>query len=136
MSLFQFGFTHTRSQNTEGEVSTNGPSHMPSFESSGLGRAEYEECISQVAELADPNPSKKRRQRGSYSTYTPSDRARIGKYALENGNKSARLRFLKQLILKRESEFSEKFLKAYSEQLQKQKSQLNPQPATEICCQP
>lgn len=42
---------------------------MPSFESSGLGRAEYEECIFQVAELADPNPSKKE-DKGAHILHT------------------------------------------------------------------
>ena len=68
---------------------------MPSHEDSGLGRTEYEECISQISELSDPHPSKKRKLRGTYAVYTAADRARIGKYAAENGNKNARLRFLK-----------------------------------------
>ncbi len=58
---------------------------MPVFESSGLGRIEYDECVARVSEIADPNPSKKRRLRRTYTSYTPADRARIGKYATENG---------------------------------------------------
>jgi hypothetical protein len=69
---------------------------MPSYEESGLGRMEYEECILRVSEPSDLHPSKKRKLRGTYTVYTAADRARIGKYTVENGNKNATLRFLKE----------------------------------------
>lgn len=117
MSLFQFGFRCTnRSTNNQSEGNDlPGPSHMPSYENNGLGRIEYEECISQVSDLADPNPSKKKRRlRSTYITYTPADRANIGKYASENGNKNTRLHFLKDFPNLNESTVGN-FKKAYIE---------------------
>ncbi len=110
-------------------------SHMPYQEDSGLGRIEYNECISQVSELSDPRPSKKRRLRGAYTVYTPADRARIGKYAVENGNKNARLRFLKDFPSLNESTVRN-FKKSYVEKMNQQRKQMNPQPVTEIQIQP
>ena len=69
------------------------PPHMPSIEESGLGRVEYDQTIADVSDEADPLPKAKkpRSPRGTYSVYTPENCVVIGKYALENGNKSARL---------------------------------------------
>ena len=61
MSLFQFGYRRT-AQSSVSKLSESGgnvPSHMPSHEDSGLGRVEYEECILQVSELSNLQPSKK-----------------------------------------------------------------------------
>ena len=105
---------------------------MPSLESSGLGRVEYNECLDQVSELADPNPSKKRKVRGAY---TPADRARIGKYATENGNKRAREHFLRNFPKLNES-MVRNFKKAYLMKMEFQRKQLHPQPVTQIPTQP
>ena len=70
-----------------------------------------------VPELADPvgPPGKKPRvARGKYSTYTPETRAKIGKYALENGNERARSRFCRDFPKLNESTVSN-FKKAYKE---------------------
>lgn len=133
MSLFQFGFRRTRtvSQTNQSQSGATLATHMPSHEDSGLGRTEYEECISQVSELSDPNPPKKRKLRGTYAVYTPADRARIGKYAVENGNKNARLHFLKDFPSLNESTVRN-FKKSYVEKMNQQTRQLNPQPVTEI----
>ena len=50
------------------------PSHMPSFESSGLGRVVQNEClVDQVADLTDSNPGKKTKsKRYLYNVYTSS----------------------------------------------------------------
>ena len=111
------------------------PSHMPSLESSDLGRVEYDECLEEVSELADPNPSKKRKLRGAYTAYTPTDRAKIGKYAAENGNKNARVHFLKHFPNLNESTVRN-FKKAYLERMKFQQKQLHPQPVTQISIQP
>ena len=80
MSLLQFGFLRVSN-------STPGCSHIPTLEESGLGAVEYESAVSSVSNLSDPTATnKKRRQQGIYTNYTVSNRAKIGKYALENGN--------------------------------------------------
>ena len=91
--------------------------------------------LSQVSELSDPHPSKKRKLRGTYAVYTAADRARIGKYAVENGNKNARLRFLKYFPNLNESTVRN-FKKSYMEKINHQRRQLNPKPVTEIPIQP
>ena len=108
---------------------------MPSLESSGLGRVEYNECLDQVSEFADPNPNKKRKTRGTYTTYTPTDRAKIGKYATENGNKRAREHFLRSFPKLNESTVRN-FKKAYLVKMEFQRKQLHPQPVTQIPIQP
>ena len=45
------------------------PAHMPTLEESGLGTVEYESTLTRVSDLADPTPTKKRRQRGTYTHY-------------------------------------------------------------------
>ena len=98
---------------------------MPSYESSGLGRVQYEECISRVSELSDRQPAKKRRLLGTYTSYTPAVRAKIGKWALENGNKSARNYFLKDFPEMNENTVRD-FKKAYEERMKWQRKQLHP----------
>ena len=71
------------------------PAHVPSVEKSGLGRTKYDEVVANgVPDLANPSPSKRRRAtRGKYTVYTAESRAKIGKYASENGNERAQLHF-------------------------------------------
>ena len=89
MSPFQFGFSHV-SNSSPGCSQDQGvpvPAHIPTLGESGLGAVEYESTVSSVSDLSDPTATnKKRTQRGTYTHYTPSNRAKIGKYALENGN--------------------------------------------------
>lgn len=131
MSLFQFGFRRCNSNPSQSTLQSDEvPSHMPSYESSGLGRVQYEECISRVSELSDPQPAKKKRRlRGTYTSYTPVVRAKIGKWVLENGNKSARNHFLKDFPNPNESTVRKE---AYEERMKWQRKQLHPQPVTEI----
>ena len=120
MSLFQYGFCRTStSENSENEQQTSViPSHVPSVEESGLGRLEYDEVVANhVPDLADPSPAKRQRvSRGKYTVYSAESRAKIGKYAFENGNKGARVHFKAQFPNLKESTIRN-FKKAYKEQL-------------------
>ena len=120
MYLFQCGFRRiSRSENGETEQqSTVIPSHVPSVEESGLGRLEYDEVVANcVPDLADPSPAKRKRvSRGKYTVYTAESRAKIGKYALENGNKRAQIHFKSQFPNLKESTIRN-FKKSYKEQL-------------------
>ena len=132
MSLFQFGFTSQIRTARERQPVNTMPSHMPSFDESGLGRIEYDTVSGSTAsDLADPSPAKKRRKRGNYTQYSPQQRASIGKYALENGNKRARMHYLCEFPDLKESTIRN-FKKAYQEKLHQQRKQLHPQPVTEI----
>ena len=90
MLLFQFGFSHI-SNSTPASYQDQGvpvPTHIPTPEDleSGLEAVEYEHTMSSVSDLSDPWPTatnQKRRQRGTYTHYTASNRAKMGKYALK-----------------------------------------------------
>ena len=98
MSLFQFGKRRLSSAQKqpvdEGEGALT--SHMPTLPESALGRVEFAAMVSsEMGLLADPAPSasKKSKKRGKYVQYTPEKFAGIGRYAVENGNERARLKF-------------------------------------------
>ena len=134
MSLFQYGFTRIIEQRNEAEAGSSGtfvPDHLPSLNESGLGVVEYGEVTRAVSELSDPQPAKKRNPRGSYTKYTPKQRAEIGKYALENGNERARRHFSVQFPKLTESTVRN-FKKCYKEELDKQRKELIPRPVKEI----
>ena len=139
MSLYQFDFrrvSNSGSSSSTSNHSPNTPSHMPAFESSGLGRVEYDESIATVSDLADPAPlAKKRKVRGTYTKYSPKHRAMIGKYAALNGNDRARKNFLKEFPGLTESTVRN-FKKAYTEKLNYEQKQLHPQPVTQLPTQP
>ena len=59
---------------------------MPTLEELGLGVVEYDSTVSTVSEISDPGARKKRQKHGTYTHYKGKDHARIGEYALENGN--------------------------------------------------
>ena len=91
MSLFQFGFTSRKSKDCRSETRREPenellPSTLPTLRESGLGRVEYDAVTTAVHDDS-LLPTKKRRRgmSGTYTTYKPTDRAKIGKYALENG---------------------------------------------------
>ena len=76
------------------------PAYLPSAFESGLGQQEYQNVISNVVELANPltvSPAtgRQRGKRQSCSHYSGEMRAKIGKYATENGNEKARKHFSK-----------------------------------------
>ena len=134
MSLFQFGFQSSR-RNTQEQIAS--ASFVPTRDESGLGAEEYCAILaSDVAEFADPTPgSKKRKTRGKYERYTPEQRAGIGKYALENGNESARRHFLSTFPCLSESTIRN-FKKAYIESMKYQQKKIHPQPVTAIPAKP
>ena len=133
MSLFQFGFNRVVQQQdgTDSRVSGTVVPHLPSINESGLGMVEYREVTRAVSDLSDPSPAKKKNPRGSYTKYTPKQRADIGKYALENGNERARRHFSVRFPKLTESTVRN-FKKSYKDELDKQRKQLIPQPVKEI----
>ena len=67
------------------------PSHMPQLDESGLSVEEHRNLALAVS---DPQVTfNKRQKRGKYFD---EDRAKIAKYAVENGNESAHKRFREQ----------------------------------------
>ena len=72
---------------------------MPTLGESGLGRVEYNQVAVAVSDLVEPSTSKRKRGKGSggYTHYTAEQRAKIGKYTLENGNERARRQFSSHL---------------------------------------
>ena len=134
MSLFQFGFIRASSSccDSSQEERVPVPAHMPTQEESGLGIVEYNSTMSSVSELCDPTTTKKRRQRGTYTHYTPSDRAKIGKYALENGNLKAMRHFSASSYPDIKESTIRNFKRAYKERLDSERKQQNPAPVTEI----
>ena len=92
MSLFQFGFTRSSSHGTENNTQEplDIPSYLPNMSECGLGVEEHMAVTIGVSEYADPEPSRKKRKiRGKYTEYSDEDRAKIGRYASENGNEKA-----------------------------------------------
>ena len=76
------------------------PAYLPSAFESGLGQQEYQNVVSNVVDLANPStvsPATGRQhgKRQSYAHYSGEMRAKIGKYAAENGNEKARKHFSK-----------------------------------------
>ena len=103
---------------------------------SGQGRFEYEQVTTAVCnELADSVPAKKRHGSGTYTSYTAEQRAKIGRYALENGNERARRHFLCQFPNLKETTIRS-FKKAYKQELEKQWKKSNPQPVLAIPAKP
>ena len=107
MSLFQFGFQLSSGTHPVSHDEDSGESYvcstLPSQSESGLGRSEYELFAAAVSS-------------GTYTTYTPEQRAKIGRYALENGNGRARRHFLLECPNLKES-IVRSFKKAYAQEL-------------------
>ena len=96
MSLFQFGFTTVNSsqQSSQSGGSDSLPDYLPQASKCGLGVKKHSTVTSFVSELADPaSVGKKRKTKGHYTHYSNEDRAKIGKYASENGNERAKKKF-------------------------------------------
>ena len=97
MSLFRFGFTASSSASATEDTPTRStlPNYLPQVSECGLGVEEHSTVTAFVSQLANPEPeAKKRRTKGNYTHYSDEDRAKIGKYATENGNERARKHFL------------------------------------------
>lgn len=87
---------------------------------------------SAVCTLANPEPQpKKRKTKGSYTHYSDEDRARIGKYASDNGNERARRKFKDKYCDLTESTVRN-FNKRYLERLAVERRKINPLPVMEI----
>ena len=110
------------------------PVHMPTLHEAGLGRVEFDQVSAAATELADPTP-KKRRVRGTYTQYSAEQRAKIGKFALENGNEKARKHFIVQFPNLKESTIRN-YKKAYKQLLDHQRKEHQPQPVTKIPAKP
>ena len=143
-TLYQFGFKHRRTENGSGRstdilTDIEVPHCMPSLEEArtlGLGEAEYKRVLNETSDaVIDTTYKKQRVARGKYTKYSNEDCAKIGKYALENGNERARKHFLIKYPLLTESTVRN-FKKAYNEKLQKELKKINPQPVDNITPQP
>ena len=74
------------------------PTYLPSDFEPGLGQQEYQNVVSNVVDLAKPSTvrpatGRQRGKRQSYAHYSGEMRAKIWKYAAENGNEKARKHF-------------------------------------------
>ena len=103
-TLYQFGFKRRRTENGSGRstdilTDIEVPRCMPSLEEArtlGLGEAEYKRVLNETSDaVIDTTYKKQRVARGKYTKYSNEDHAKIGKYALENGNERARKHFYK-----------------------------------------
>lgn len=118
MSLYRHFNRISPSQNLnkQNEVPV-APSHLPSQEESGLGKAEFSAVVASVADISDPGlvasgECSSRKKRGKYEHYSNEQKVKIGKYALENGNERARRHFLSECPNLKESSIRN-FKKAY-----------------------
>lgn len=111
-TLYQFGFKCRRTENGSGrstDISTDieVPRCMPSLEEArtlGLGEAEYKRVLNETSDaVIDTTYKKQRVAQGKYTKYSNEDRAKIGKYTLENGNERAQKHFLIKYPLLTES---------------------------------
>ena len=127
MSLFQFGFRPVAAVQDEENVVDQAvaSAHLPTLGESGLGRVEYNQVARAVSELVEPSTSKKKRGKGNggYTHYTAVQRAKIGKYALENGNERARRHFSSQLPNLKESTIRS-FKVAYKRKLDEERKKI------------
>ena len=115
MSLFRCGFTVQKKKVTERpnnsdaseEIQPAVPAYSPSQESTSLDNVEYQ--ASSVASLLNPHSTdgssatSAARKRGKYQLYSAETRAKIGKYATENGNSKAMNHFKEELPTLKES---------------------------------
>ena len=134
MSLFRFGFTASSSASATEDTPTRPtlPNYLPQASECGLGVEEHSTVTAFVSQLANPEPeAKKRKTKGNYTHYSDEDRAKIGKYATENGNERARKRFLTKFPHLTESTVRS-FKKRYLEKMETEKKKANPQPVTSL----
>ena len=93
-------------------------------------------CTDESSEsTVTPPPAKRRRGNGTYTSYKQNVRAKIGKYALENGNERARRHFAKEFPNLAESTIRY-FKKLYQQELEKQRRKPDLQPVAVISAKP
>ena len=132
MALYRFGFKRIRPDGSSSSQETPpiAPNGMPSLEearSLGLGEVEYGAVINNTSEILSAWNKKQRCTRGKYLKFSDVDRAKIGKYALENVNERARQKFLEKYPTLTESTVRN-FKKAYKGLLESELKKANPQP--------
>ena len=98
MSIFKYFGKKLDSDTGNEKDNHRSPAYLPSAFESGLGQQEYQNVVSNVVDLANPltvSPAtgRQRGKRQSYAHYSGEMRAKIGKYAGENGNEKARNTF-------------------------------------------
>ena len=105
--------------------------YVPSITESGLGQQEYQNVLSNVVDLTIPSPAqpdsskKQRAKRKPYTHFTDEERAKISKYAAENGNSNAIKHFEKDFPGLNEStvrNFKKKYYSQLSDARRKGKS--------------
>ena len=138
MALYRFGFKRIRPDESSSSQEKPMPDGMPSLEEAkriGVGEVEYEAVVNNTSEILSSQKKKQRCTRGTYLKYSDEDRAKIGKYAVENGNERARKQFLKKYPTLTESTVRN-FKKAYKEAVESELEKPNPEPVCKIQCQP
>ena len=96
--------------------------HLPEQEDTFLRDDEYSEVVLSVEHMVDPDDSTSTRKRRNYNHYSPEMRAKIGKYASENGNLRAINHFKEQVSNLSESTVRT-FKQAYEKKLKEKKKQ-------------
>ena len=128
ISLLQFGFTVINNETSQDSVpqsqSTNVAAvrYLPEQEDTFLRDDEYSEVVLSVEHMVDPDDSTSTRKRRNYNHYSPEMRAKIGKYASENGNLRAINHFKEQVSNLSESTVRT-FKQAYEKKLKEKKKQ-------------
>ena len=136
MSIFKY-FGKKPDSDTRNETDDHpSPAYLPNAFESGLGQQEHQNVVSNVVDLANPSTVSPAtgRQRGktqSYAHYSGEMRAKIGKYATENGNEKARKHFSKDFLDLKESTIRN-FKKKYYVKLAEARKAGN----TEVICIP
>ena len=135
MSLFQFGLKRVNS--TVSQVEQPPPpisSHVPELRETSLSAEEHASVVLAVSDLSDPDvQSNKHQRRGKYSVFTDKDRAKIGKYASEHGNKRARKWFSKEFPNLHESTIRN-FKRSYLAMLKEESKKVNPEVISSLPC--
>lgn len=133
MSLFRCGFTIQRRQTPEQpensediESEQSVPACFPQKESTSLGDVEYNAVVSSVADIVttESSTASSSRKRGKYTHFSAEIRAKIGKYASENGNSKAICHFKKELPALKESTVRT-FKQAYEKRLKEERRKGN-----------
>ena len=138
MSLFRCGLTVQKKKVTERpnnsdaseEIQPAVPAYFPSQESTSLDNVEYHAVESSVASLFNPHSTdgssvtSAARKRGKYQLYSAETRAKIGKYASENGNSKAMNHFKEEFPTLKESTVRT-FKQAYEKSLREENKKGN-----------
>jgi len=100
MALYCFGFKWIRpdesSSSSQEKAIPDVDGLMPSLAEArclGVSKVEYETVINNASEILSSQNKKQRCARGKYLKYSDDNRAKIGKYAWDNGNERARKHF-------------------------------------------